>query len=122
MLKEFYFRDEQDPNYMPDVLEISNEIECLIYQIKMTIGTSRGDILGTTQFGANVEDMLFITNYNPEAWKYKIREQLEMYSLLAREYKITLNAVSYNDGYKDYGILDIGINGKSIMGFAFDNK
>jgi hypothetical protein len=88
----------------------------------MTIGTSRGDILGTTQFGANVEDMLFITNYNPEAWKYKIREQLEMYSLLAREYKITLNAVSYNDGYKDYGILDIGINGKSIMGFAFDNK
>lgn len=122
MMKEFYFRDELDPNYIPDLLETSNEIEALIYQIKMTLNTSKGSVLGSTQFGASLEDLLFITNYNQNNWKAKVNEQLNAYSMLAREYKIDIDTVKYTQGYSDIGLIDIKINNKSIMGFAFDNK
>ena len=121
-MREFYFRDETDPNYIPNVLEISNEIEALIYQIKMTLGTSKGEVLGSSQFGANIDDILFSVNYNPKAWKMKMMEQLKTYSQLAREYNIDLNSKLLRNGYQDTGIIDISINGKSIMGFAYDNK
>jgi len=122
MMKEFYFRDDLDPNYIPDLLETSNEIEALIYQIKMTLNTSKGSVLGSTQFGASLEDLLFITNYNQNNWKAKVNEQLNAYSMLAREYKIDIDTVKYTQGYSDIGLIDIKINNKSIMGFAFDNK
>lgn len=121
-MREFYFRDELDPNYIPNVLEISHEIEALIYQIKMTLGTSKGEVLGASQFGANIDDILFSVNYNPKAWKMKILDQLKTYSQLAREYNVGIDSKLLRNGYKDTGIIDISINGQSIMGFAYDGK
>lgn len=121
-MREFYLRDDNDPNYIPDILETSNEMEALVYQIRMTIGTSSGEVLGETLFGADPEDMLFATNYNIDAWNNKLLEQLKKYSMVAREHNLEVNTVTMTDGYKDVGILDIKINGKSIIGFAFDGK
>ena len=121
-MKEFYFRDETDPNYVPDVLEISHEIEALIYQIKMTLGTSQGEVIGSSKFGGNLDDILFSVNYNPNAWKPKIMEQLQTYSQLARENTLVISSKSIQNGYQDIGILDVAINGKSVMGFAYNGK
>ena len=53
MLQEFYFRDETDPNYVEDTYRVSDELESLIYQIRMTMGTTQGEVLGEPGFGVN---------------------------------------------------------------------
>jgi hypothetical protein len=46
--------------------------------------------------------------------------QLEKYSSLAKSYNITIDPVKYNDGYREVGIYDIKVNGKSLIGYSYD--
>ena len=58
-LAEFYFRNADDPNYIEDILEVSDEIEILIYQIKMVLLTNQGEVLGEPKFGGELQKILF---------------------------------------------------------------
>jgi hypothetical protein len=120
MLQEFYFRDDTDPNYIPDTFRVSDELEALVYQIRMTMGTTQGEVLGEPGFGVNPEDLLFHVNYDVQALTDVIYYQLEKYSSLAKSYNITIDPVKYNDGYREVGIYDIKVNGKSLIGYSYD--
>lgn len=119
-MREIYFRDESDPNYIPDILEVSNEIEALIYQLRMILGTSNGEVLGQVGFGANMEDMLFAYDFNPELFNAGLIEQTNLYSELARSYNLQFSVKKIQqDRHRDLGLVDIAINGKSIFGFIY---
>lgn len=119
MIQEFYFRSEEDPNYKDDIMRVSDEMEALNYQIHMTIGTTQGDVLGEEGFGANPEDMLFSVNYNMDEGVKRLYEQLGTYSSLAKNYQLSIDPVKYIDGYKEVGVFDIKVGGKSVIGYSY---
>ena len=111
-------RDESDPSYKPDMLEINDEIEALISQIKMAIGTNKGEVLGEPEFGCDLEGMLFTTDFYMIPFDTMVTEQVKAYSEIAQAYPVSVSAVEWPiDTYRSAVLLDIKIDGKSSFGF-----
>ena len=74
--RELYMRPPDDPAYKDGILEVSEEIEILLNQIKMILLTDQGDVLGAPDFGMSLEDMLFSFDAN----EYAIQSAKERYA------------------------------------------
>ena len=123
MIKEIYIRTKDDPNYIPNMIDFTDEVESVITQIRMIIGTPTGSVLGNPSFGVDLEDYIFNTKYNASVITEKIQEQMNYY--LKHSDKISVSVdLKFGDSGKgwDFGILDIYINGKKTLGFLIDKN
>ena len=59
MIKEIYCRMPSDPKYNGDILSTSDEIERILQQIRVILGTKPGEVLGDPNFGCDLEDYVF---------------------------------------------------------------
>ena len=116
MLREIYMRDSTDPHYDPDTLEQSNEIETLLGEIRMILFTKQGEVMGSYNFGFNLEDNLFLLNVNTSALKEKIQEAIYMYCPDASTYDVKVDVQFFKGSVRDICLIDIIINGEKKMG------
>ena len=65
MIKEIYTRSQNDNLYV-DILEHNNDIESILSQIRLILGTRRGEVLGNYNFGCGIEDLVFSTKFNKD--------------------------------------------------------
>ena len=123
MIREIYIRDEKDPNFIPGVIDYSNEVERVISEIKMILGTQKGQVLGNYDFGVDLEYAVFNTKRSAEEVAREITEQINTY--VDKGDNMTINVeVSFGDsgmGY-DYAVIDIIINGQKAIGFLLDKN
>jgi hypothetical protein len=96
-LREFYLRPTEDPAYVPDQLEINDELESTVQQIKMTLFTNRGEVLGEPNFGVEVEKYLFEFSIDPFLLTKDAGGQLDAYVTESKKRKITVTPASYPD-------------------------
>ena len=116
-MREFNFRDESDPNYRSDVLEIHDDIEALIYQIKIPLGTNRGEVLGEPDFGCELDGLLFATEFYMVGFNTVVVDQIAKYSELAQIYPVAVSMSEIpTDPYKTAVLIDVKIQGKSMFG------
>ena len=116
-MKDFYFREPDDPNHIEDATEVSDELELLVMQIKMMLMTGKGEVLGSMGFGGDIPNHLFDLRYDPDNMMASLTHQIKTYSEIARGYNIALKLKKVPDGkYRDTGIIDVTINGKSFFG------
>lgn len=121
-IKEFNHRDESDPNYRGDVFEINDDIEALIYQIKMPLGTNRGEVLGEPEFGCDLDGLLFASEFYMVGFNTVVTDQIMTFSELAQVYPVSVSLTNMQiDPYRSSAVLDIKINGKSTFGVLFGN-
>ena len=119
-MREFYFRPDDDPLFRPGIFEVSSELEALLYQVRLVLGTNKGDVLGQSNFGAQLDDLLFSLDFNTDTFNSVLVEQVNQYCEMARSYKIDFNVQRFKDEkYRDLGVIDMAIDGKSIMGFIY---
>jgi hypothetical protein len=122
-IKEIYIRDENDPYYDPTIIDYQNEIEYVISQIRMILGTQNGQVLGDYNFGIDLEYMVFNTRYSGKEVLNKLNEQINTY--VNHSNQVTIDCeISFGDsglGY-DYAVLDIYINGSKSIGFLIDKN
>ena len=121
MIKEIYIRDEKDPYFEPGVIDYSNEMENIISQIKMILGTNKGQVLGEYDFGVDLEYMVFNTRASASEVQEKIMDQISKYVVHSDRIFIS-SEVNFGDsghGY-DYAVIDIYINGGKAIGFLID--
>jgi hypothetical protein len=119
-MRDFYIREPGDPNYVSDVLEVSDEMEALVYQIISPIKTANGDVFGELGFGANMEANLFSISDNISAQAAKMTNQVNKYSELAKIYKVDISIKKVPDTqFRDAGILDIAIGGRTAFGMTY---
>ena len=76
-LRDFYLRPETDPAYRPEQLEVHEDLESALQQIKMTLFTKKGEVLGEPDFGLEVEKYLFEFTIDPFALTKEAGGQLE---------------------------------------------
>lgn len=116
-MKELNLRDESDPNYRPEILEVNDEIEALVYQIKMPLGTNKGEVLGESEFGCDLEGLLFTTEFYMVSFNTVVTDQIRQFSELAQVYPVSVSLKELPiDQFKSSALLDIQINGKSKFG------
>lgn len=120
MIKEIYTRSEND-TYYNNILEHNNDIEAILSQIRIILGTRRGEVLGNYNFGCGIEDLIFSTKFNKDKIRSLIQEQINDNIKEFPNYKITVDVSFFKqpDG-TDGGLIDIYINKLKIQGFLIE--
>ena len=75
MIKEIYCKLPSDSNYERKI-ESDDEAYNILQQIKVVLGTKRGEVLGTYSFGVNLQEYLFSYNMSQEEILYSINAHL----------------------------------------------
>jgi len=122
-MREIYIRNESDPYFIPGTIDFQNEIESVITQIRMILGTRKGDVLGSYDFGVDLDYMVWGTKRNAEDVAEAIRDQIRDYVHHGKNITIDVT-VDFGDsgqGY-DYAVINIYINGQKSIGFLIDKN
>lgn len=104
-LRDFYTRTDDDPKYLNDRVEISDELESAIQQVKMTLFTKKGEVLGEPDFGIDLDGYLFEYSVNPFNLSAEATEQINKYVSEARKRQITVSPSTYPDDRSNRDIL-----------------
>ena len=117
MIKAIYTRSEND-KYYNDILEHANDIESILSQIRLILGTRRGEVLGNYNFGCGIEDLIFSTKFNKDKIKSLIQEQISENIKEFPNYSITVDVSFFKQpNGLDGGLIDIYINKRKMQGF-----
>lgn len=122
-IKEIYIRDDKDPYYDDTIIDYQNEVESVISQIRMILGTLNGQVFGDYDFGIDLEYMVFNTNYASNKIMEKLNDEIDKYVYHSDNISIycDINFGDSGEGY-DYAVLDIYINGAKSIGFLIDKN
>jgi len=116
MAREIYMRDPSDPFYRSEILEVNDEVEMLLGQIKMMLYTNRGEILGAPDFGANLEEYLFTFSVNEYALRKMLMDQTIKFIPLAEKYQVDYDIKFAQGTVRDICVIDIKILNQPVFG------
>lgn len=117
---DIYNRLATDQSYVPQV-ETTDEMEQLISQIKMILGTSYGDILGQPYFGSNIKKYIFSLSYNQKEISQFISETIMNNIAYDRQkFHVDVDVEFGKDVYNklDYAVINININQRKCLGIV----
>ena len=117
-VKDIYIRREDDPFYKDDILETTNDADALVNQVRITLGTTKGTVLGESKFGVNLFDKLYDYDINTRDVSAEITQQINSFSELARIYNIDFNVNRIKTSDNRIAILaDMRIGEKNVLQF-----
>jgi hypothetical protein len=109
-LREFYLKPEDDPAYNQDQLEVYDDLEACLQQLKMTLFTNKGEVLGEEDFGVDLNKYLFDFDIDPFGITRDATQQIERYVTEAKKRNITLEPNIYEDTVSNRDVFVLGIN------------
>ena len=104
-LREIYFRDQNDPKFQADKVEVTDDLEATIQQIMMTIFTKKGEVLGEPNFGLNLDNYLFEFDVDPTSLSRAAQDQIYNFVAETRKRRITVKPSLYPDSVSNRDIL-----------------
>ena len=120
--KDIYTKLPQDINYFPQ-LETEDDIQKIVQQIKMILGTEPGQVLGVIDLGINLKQYLFAYTLDTNAIRRRIIDHITQYvSYDTNKYDVDVDlkyGKEAEDG-SDYVLIDISINQQKIIGIIVD--
>ena len=122
MIREIYCKLPTDSNYEQKI-ESDDEAYNILQQIKVVLGTKRGEILGTYSFGVNLQEYLFSYNMSIEEILYTLNAHLASYVYYdTTKFNVYVD-VKYGHNTSDvtdYAVVDVFINEKACLGILVD--
>jgi predicted HTH domain antitoxin len=109
-LRDFYTRTDGDAKYEDGRLEISDDLESAIQQIKMTLFTNKGEVLGEPDFGLDIEKYLFEYSIDSDLIAKEATMQINRYSNELAKRSITVDSMMYPDEVSNRDIFVLLIN------------
>lgn len=112
---DFYFRNQNDPNFKDGILQVTDEIENTVQQVRMTLLTKKGEVLGEPDFGFDSDKYVFeFDNFSTKVIDQDANEQVRDYVMMAKKYQLEVQS-GYLDGIDDEFrpglVLNVKING-----------
>jgi hypothetical protein len=104
-LRDIYFRDQNDLKFQANKIEVTDDLEATIQQIMMTIFTRKGEVLGESNFGLNLDNYLFEFNVDPVSLSRAAQDQIYSYVSETRKRRITIEPSLYPDTVSNRDIL-----------------
>lgn len=109
---EFYIKNIEDPGFDPNSLQTDEELSILLTQIETCLFTRKGDVLGDTDFGANLEDYVYSLQYNDTMLTNVINDQFNRYIPLAKKYNTRVSVDFLEKEEINVAFVDITIDNK----------
>ena len=122
MIKEIYCKMPSDAGYVRNI-ECDDEAYNILQQIKVVLGTKKGEILGTYGFGVDLQKFLFNYNIPKDEILLAINAHLASYVYYdTTKYNVYVDVeYGHNDGeITDYALVDVYINEKACLGILVD--
>jgi len=120
-LRDFYMRSEEDPKYKGKTLEVTDQTEEAISQIRMTLLTEKGSVLGEPDFGLDVNKYLFDFDGNPFGLSNEANSQIDKYVSASKLKQINVNPSRFSDEKnRDVFVLEINIDGDAPFALFYD--
>lgn len=119
MAIDVYLRLPNDPNYNSNFVEVEDEVSNFVQRIEMILTTKPGEVLGSPEFGVNLEGYLWNPYITSGSIKNDIMTQIRRYCEYNQKnipYSVDVNFVAGEivDGI----IIDIIIDGRKILGIS----
>tara|TARA_R110000868_G_scaffold110719_2_gene299640 strand:+ start:514 stop:885 length:372 start_codon:yes stop_codon:yes gene_type:complete len=120
-IRDFYTRTQDDPKYTSGLIENSDSLEETIAQIKMTLLTNKGEVLGEPNFGIEVNKYLFEFDIDPFQLSSEASSQIDSFVTGSNIYDIKVKPSRYSDDKdRDVFVLGIDITGEDSFGIFYD--
>jgi hypothetical protein len=120
-IKDFYTRVPGDPKRQENVYETSDDIEAMIGQIRMTLLTEKGEVLGEPDFGVDINKYLFEFDIDPFTLSNDALEQITTYVSGSAKRKIDVNPAKYSEPkHRDVFVLHVNIKGETELAIFYD--
>lgn len=119
MALDIYLKIPGDPYYDPSELEVNDDLFNFVQAIEMILTTTKGDVFGEPELGANLEAYLWNPNISPAVIKTEINTQIFKYCpqyCRSISYDIDINFMSGD--VVDYMVVDIIIDGQRVLGIV----
>ena len=117
-VRDFYMRQEGDPKFRADQIETYDQVEALMNQIKLTLFTNKGEVLGEPNFGIEVEKYLFEFDIDPFSLAATAEAQVNEYVTLSKSYVIKIDPARVPDRKSNRDVLVLNINIGEDKAFA----
>ena len=113
-VRDLVIRYPGHPKYQPDRIIEDDEIEVIVQKLEMILFTNKGEVLGDTQIGVNLEYYLWQTKVTTGNLKSKVEEQISAYipELIALGYTFNINL--YEGTLRDILYLSFVVKGYNI--------
>lgn len=123
MIREIYLRDANDPYYEAGVFDYINDVENLVTQLRVLLGTKKGEVLGEYGFGTDIRYLVFNTVKNSSKIESEISELISKYVYVRDGLDVSVKMNFGKDNKeRPYGVVDVYINGVKTIGFLVDNE
>jgi len=96
-VRDFYIGREDDPGYLPDQVEVYDELQATIQQVALNLLTEQGEVLGEPNFGLDVEKYLFEFDVDPFGLSEAANSQIQTYVSEARKRKLSVSPGFLNE-------------------------
>lgn len=116
MIVDLYTREPEDPLYVADVLEVRNDLEVLLGQIRMLLFTKPGDVIGELNFGIDIEAQVFALNVSNAKLEDLVRSQIYRYCAFAENFDVGVKASFFYGTTRDICLIDIFVDGTKYLG------
>ena len=118
-VKDLVIRYPGHPKYEPDRIVEDDEVEVIVQKLEMILFTNKGEVLGDTEIGCNLEYYLWQTRITTGNLKSKVEEQIRTYipELISLGY--TFDVLLYEGTLRDILYLNFVIKGYNIE-FVFE--
>jgi len=108
-MREIYNRDPMDPSYNPYQIEVTDPVEICVGQLKMLLLTNKGEVLGDSKFGMNLEELIFNLELSESAIKKELDLFLKIYVPLFQKLGGSYDLKFYQGTQRDIATLDFKI-------------
>lgn len=119
MIREIYCRMPSDTRYNSNMLDTTDEVERILTQIRVILGTKHGEVLGDPNFGIDLEQYVFSYGSKKKDILKEIKAQVNQYLYYDPDkYSIDFD-LNYGKDFidrSDYAVLDIIINQIKLQG------
>jgi hypothetical protein len=104
-IRDFYTRTIEDPKFLGEKVEVSDEIESAVQQTKMTLFTRKGEVLGEPDFGLDFDKYLFEYDFDPAELINDATLQVNKYVGESKKRQFTISPSIYSDPVANRDIL-----------------
>jgi hypothetical protein len=120
MIKDIYSRDAAAPKFNDATLEVSDKLSQLIIKIENCLFTTKGDVLGASNMGANLDELIFSLVLNENTIENAVNGQITAYCLpdLAG-FDVDTKVSFFSTEGRDGCFVDIFVNEQRVIGALF---
>lgn len=120
MISDFYTRDDSYKSYNNDILEIHDELSDLIIKIEQLLFTKKGEVLGSPEFGCNLDDLVFSQVLSASYIENNINEQIINYCTTESKFDVKAKVSFFQvDETRNGCLIDVYVNNERVIGALY---